>query len=71
MIYYKHKDPSKNIGKTSGKKFVVMFDIKSYVLREDGSKELVKHDATTDLLTMMRDDGEELIHYFNETQIEW
>ena len=71
MIYFKHKEPSKNISRTSGKKFVVMFDIKSYVLREDGSKELMRDDGTVDLLSMMADKNKELIHYFNEKQIEW
>lgn len=42
MLYFKNKDNNKNIGKTSGKKFVVEFKIKSYVLREDGTRKLVK-----------------------------
>ena len=33
-----------------------MFEIRSYVLQEDGSKELVKEDGTMDLLSMLKDE---------------
>jgi hypothetical protein len=71
MLYFKHKKPSKNIGKSSGKKFVLMFEINSYFLREDGSKELVKEDATMDLLSFLRDEKKELIAYYLKEQIDW
>jgi len=71
MIYFKQKDISKNIGKKTGQKFVAMFEIKSYVLREDGSKQIIKEDGTMDLLSMMADKNKELIHYLKEEQIEW
>jgi len=71
MLYFKHKDSSKNIGLKTPKKFVVMFEIRSYVLREDGSKELVKEDGTMDLLSMLKDEKKELIGYFKKEQIEW
>jgi hypothetical protein len=71
MLYFKNKVASKNIGLSSGKKFVVMFEIKSYVLREDGTKELVKEDGTMDLLTMMNNEDGDLIGYWDEKQIEW
>jgi len=31
MLYFKHKDSSKNIGLKAGKKFVAIFEIRSYV----------------------------------------
>ena len=71
MIFFQHKDSSKGIGKKTGKRFVAMFEIKSYVLREDGSKELVKEDGSLDLLSMLKDEKKELIAFLKEEQIEW
>ena len=71
MIFFQHKDSSTGIGKKTGKRFVAMFEIKSYVLREDGSKELVKEDGSLDLLSMLKDEKKELIAFLKEEQIEW
>ena len=71
MLYFKHKNSNNNIGKATGKKFVAMFEIKSYVLREDGSKELIKEDGSMDLLSFLTDKNKELIVYHKEDQIDW
>lgn len=63
MLYFKNKDNTKNVGKLSGKKFVVEFEVKSYVLREDGSRELVNVDAAMHLLTFLKDVDRELIMF--------
>jgi len=63
MLYFKNKDDNKNVGKLSGKKFVVEFEVKSYVLREDGSRELVNVDAAMHLLTFLKDVDRELIMF--------
>jgi hypothetical protein len=65
MLYFKHKNNDKNIGSKTGKRFTVVFEIKSFVLREDGTKELVKEDATLDLLSFLRDEKKELIMYMD------
>ena len=71
MIYFKNKDKSKNIGTRSGKKFVAEFEIKSYVLREDGTRELVKEDGFEDLLTFLKNESGELILYRRIEDIQW
>ena len=71
MIYFQNRDSKKNVGKTSGKRFVAAFEIKSYVLREDGSRELLKDDATIDLLTFLKDRDQELYAYMDEKSIVW
>ena len=63
MLYFEHKNDDKNIGSKTGKRFVAVFEIKSFVLREDGTKELVKEDATLDLLSFLRDEKRELTMY--------
>lgn len=73
MICYTLKIKSKieMWGATSGKKFVVGFEIRSHVLRQDGTKELVKEDATLDLLTFLKDEKRELIAYLSREDIDW
>jgi hypothetical protein len=71
MIYFQNRDLKRNVGTSSGKKFVVEFEIKSYVLREDGSRELVKEDASLDLLTFLKDEKRELVAYLDKESIVW
>jgi hypothetical protein len=50
MICYRNVDPQKNIGLTSGKKFVIFFKGKSsFYLFEDGTTKLAKKDSYDDL----------------------
>jgi len=53
MIYFQNKDPKKNIGMKTGQQFVVMFKISSYVLRKDGSEELVKENDENNFISLM------------------
>ena len=63
-----------------------MFEIKSFVLREDATKEIIKEDGTMDLLSFVkiakedgtmnllsyvRDEYKDLICYFDEKDIKW
>jgi hypothetical protein len=56
MLYYKNSNPEKNIGK-SGKHFVVGVKIETYLLREDGSSEMVHEDIHAILDLMAFEDG--------------
>ena len=74
MIYFKNKDASRGVSAKTGKEFVVAFEIRSHVLREDGEMTLVKEDsegAYMDLLSFLKDDKKELIAYLKKEQIDW
>jgi len=71
MMYFQNKNPKLNIGKTTGKKFVVAFDIKSYCMNENGELRAEKINAETDLLTFLVEGKSVLNAYFKKEDIKW
>lgn len=53
---FQNRDPKKNIGKRSGRKFAITFSREndSYYVYSDGSTELAKKNAKRDLAVMIK-----------------